>query len=113
MANKIKINDQVLVSTGKDKGKTGKVTQILPDKMQVVVDGINVMYKHMRPQRKNDKGQRVQFNGPISLSNVLLLCPKCGKPTRIGFKVSKAEAGEQKAKVSKTRVCKKCQEVID
>ena len=113
MTSKIKVNDQVLVAAGKDKGKTGKVIQILPDKMQVVVDGVNIMYKHMRSQKRSDKGQRVQFNGPINLSNVLLLCPKCAKPTRVGFKISKTEGSDKKTNSSKARICKKCQEVID
>lgn len=109
MNTKIKVNDKVQVTTGKDKGKTGKVLQILPEMKKVVVEGINTMYKHMRPQKRGEKGQRVQFNGPIAISNIMLVCPKCSKLSRAGVKTSTSEAG----KSTKHRVCKKCNEVID
>lgn len=102
---RIKINDKVQVMTGKDKGKIGKVLQILPAMDKLVVEGVNVMYKHLRPQKKGEKGQRVQFNGPLAVSNVLLLCPKCSKPARLGLR--------QSAEGARARFCKKCQEVID
>ena len=102
---RIKINDKVQVMAGKDRGKTGKVLQILPEMDKVVIEGVNVMYKHLRPQKKGEKGQRVQFNGPLAVSNVSLLCPKCGRPARLGIRQSAAGA--------KARFCKKCQEVID
>lgn len=106
MKMKIKVSDKVQVMAGKDKGKTGKVLQVLPDMEKVVVEGINVMYKHIRSQKKGEKGQRVQFNGPIVLSNLMLICPKCNKPSRVGVKL-----GESRK--AKARVCKKCKEVID
>lgn len=109
MTSKIKVNDKVQITTGKDQGKTGKVLQILPDMDKVVVEGINVMYKHMRPQKRGEKGQRVQFNGPITVSNVMLICPKCSQLSRTGIKISTAENGQR----AKSRVCKKCKEVID
>ena len=102
---KIKVNDKVNIMAGKDKGKSGKVTQILPDMKKVVVEGVNTMYKHLRPQKKGEKGQRVQFDGPVAISNVMLVCPKCAKATRVSIKT-----GDSKQKF---RVCKKCQEVID
>ncbi|MCB9802507.1 50S ribosomal protein L24 [Candidatus Nomurabacteria bacterium] len=102
---KIRINDKVQVIAGKDKGKTGKVTQILPELDKVVIEGINVMYKHIKSRKQGEKGQRVEFNGPIHVSNVMLVCPKSGKPTRIGIK-----AGENK---QKSRISKKAKEVID
>ena len=72
------------------------------------------MYKHLRTQKKGDKGQRVQFNGPLNVSNVLLNCPKCGKNSRVGFKISSLTAEDKKSvKKTKVRICKKCQEVID
>jgi|APSaa5957512576_1039674.scaffolds.fasta_scaffold207896_2 large subunit ribosomal protein L24 len=101
----IKVNDKVAVITGKNKGKDGKVVQILPSMNKVVVEGVNIMYKHLRPQKSGEKGQRVQFNGPITVSNVMLVCPKCSKQSRIGIKV-----GDNK---QKARFCKKCKEVID
>ncbi|RJR10304.1 50S ribosomal protein L24 [Candidatus Parcubacteria bacterium] len=108
---RIKINDKVQVMSGKDKGKTGKVLQILPDSNQVVVEGINTMYKHLRSRQKGEKGQRVQFNGPVAISNLQVVCPKCNKVSRLGTKM--AEASESAKKKTKARFCKKCQEVID
>lgn len=107
---KIKVNDKVQIIKGKDKGKTGKVLQLLPEMNKVVVEGINAMYKHLRPKQRGEKGQRVQFNGPVALSNLMLVCPKCSKPSRLGLKVSKSETS---GKTQKSRVCKKCKEVID
>lgn len=112
MKIKYRVNDQVTISAGKDKGKTGKVIQVLPDLGKVVVDGVNIMYKHLKPRRSGEKGQRVQFNGPIDASNVLLLCPKCGKASRVAYKLS-ATKGDEVAKKTKSRICKKCSEVID
>lgn len=105
---KLKVNDRVAVVAGKDKGKAGKVLQLLPGMNKVVIEGVNVMYKHLRPQKKGDKGQRVQFNGPLTMSNVMLVCPKCGKNTRVAMKLSQVDG-----KASKSRACKKCKEVID
>ncbi len=106
MRTKIKVNDKVTVLTGKDKGKSGKVIQVLPGMSKIVIDGINIMYKHLKPQKKGEKGQRVQFNGPVSISNIMLICPKCNKAARLGVKTS--EESKQKA-----RFCKKCKEAID
>ncbi|MCD4760735.1 50S ribosomal protein L24 [bacterium] len=103
---KIKVSDKVQIISGKDKGKTGKVVQVLPEISKAVVDGINVMYKHLRPQKKGEKGQRVQFNGPVRVSNMILICPKCSKPSRTGIKLGEDRKG-------KARFCKKCKEVID
>lgn len=107
---KIKINDKVNVLAGKDRGKTGKVTQILPEMKKVVVEGVNVMYKHVKSRKKGEKGQRIQFNGPISLTNVMLLCPKCGKASKVGIKSS---VSADTKKTTKARFCKSCNEVID
>lgn len=106
---RIKVNDRVTVIAGKDKGKAGKVLQILPYMNKIVVEGVNVMYKHLRSQKKGEKGQRVQFNGPLAISNVLLNCPKCGKNSRLGIKTSKGE----NQKIVRARFCKQCKEVIE
>ena len=103
---KIKTNDKVKISTGKDKGKTGKVIQILPEMNKVVVEGVNTMYKHIKSRKRGDKGQRVEFNGPVAISNVAVICSKCSKPSRLGYKLT--DDGKQKS-----RVCKKCNEVLD
>ena len=102
---KVKLNDKVTIMKGKDKGKTGKVLQILPEMNKVVVEGINVMYKHIRSQKRGEKGQRVQFNGPVAISNLQVVCPKCAKAARLGIKVSENN--------QRTRFCKKCNEVIE
>jgi large subunit ribosomal protein L24 len=81
---KIKTNDTVLVLTGKDAGKKGKVTQVFPRQGLVVVEGVNQMTKNVRARRENEKGQRIEFNGPIKLSNVIFIDPKTGKPSRLG-----------------------------
>lgn len=83
---KIKKGDNVKVLAGKDKGKTGKVIQVLPAENRVVVDGVNKSYKHVRAHKSGEKGQKIDFFGPIHASNVALLS-KDNTPTRIGYKV--------------------------
>jgi large subunit ribosomal protein L24 len=97
----IKTGDNVKVLAGKDRGQTGKVVQILTKEERIVVDGVNKMKKNVRPRREGEKGQVVEYNGPIHVSNVLLVCPKCNKATRI--KISRDKNGE------KTRICSKCE----
>jgi len=96
---KIRRGDKVKVISGKDKGKTGKVLKVFPRLGKVVVEGINILKKHQKPRRQGEKGGRISFPGPISISNVQLICTKCEKPTRVGFEKS----GEKKV-----RICKKC-----
>ncbi len=105
----IKKNDKVKILTGKDKGKIGKVLQVLPKENKVSVEGLNLLIKHMRPRRQNEKGQRLEFPAFFSLANVALVCPKCGRQTRVGFKIMKGEG----KKAKKLRLCRKCQEIID
>lgn len=83
----IKSGDTVLVLTGKDAGKKGKVVQVLPTERRVVVEGVNSMTKNIRAKQRGQDGQRVQFNGPIHVSNVMLVDPKTGEPTRVGTMV--------------------------
>lgn len=106
IAIRFRIGDTVKVMTGKDKGKTGKVTQIIPSIQRVVVEGANKMVKHLRSQKAGQAGQRIEFDAPLPVSNLQLVCPKCGKVTRIGHQVGKdKDAG-------KIRVCAKCKEAI-
>jgi large subunit ribosomal protein L24 len=105
---RIKKGDNVKVTAGKDKGKTGKVIQAFPGSGKVVVEGVNVMTKHLRVRKQGEKGQKLEFSGPIAASNVALICPKCAKPTRIAMKLLAADGGKKKA-----RMCKKCKEVIE
>ena len=96
---KIKKDDKVVVLSGKDKGKQGKVLVADPKGGKVVVEGINVATKHKKPRKQGEEGGIIKVETPIYVSKVQLVCPKCGKATRPAFKV---EAGK------KSRVCKKC-----
>ncbi len=102
---KIKKGDKVKILSGKDKGKTGKVLQVFPEKNRASVEGLNLLIKHMRPQKDGEKGQRIEFPAPINISNLSLICPKCGKTTRVSYKITEAKDGKRKQKF---RVCKKC-----
>ena len=104
----IKKNDNVKILAGKDRGKSGKVLQVLPEAGRVSVEGLNLLVKHLRPNREGEKGQRIEFPAFINVSNVALICPSCGKQTRLAAKVVAGEKGSKKY-----RVCKKCQTVIE
>ena len=84
---------------GKDRDKTGKVLRVFPQERKVIVEGLNIVKKHSRPRKEGEKGQRVEIPRKITVSNVLLICPKCGKGTRVEFKVTDQ---------TKQRICKKC-----
>lgn len=83
----IKKGDNVKIRSGRDRGKTGKVIRAIPRDQAIVVEGVNLLTKHLRPRRGGERGQRVQFPAPLPASRVLLVCPKCGKPTRSGVRV--------------------------
>ena len=85
MARHIKSGDQVMVITGADKGKVGKVLRVLTGKDRVVVEGINRVWKHVRPSQRNPQGGRIQKDAPIHVSNVMPLDPTTGKGTRVKF----------------------------
>ncbi len=85
MARHIKSGDTVIVITGADKGKTGKVLRVLTDKDRVVVEGVNRVWKHVRPSQRNPQGGRIQKDAPIHISNVMPLDPATGKGTRVRF----------------------------
>ncbi len=101
----IRKDDTVLVTSGKYRGKKGKVVRAMPALNRIVVQGVNLRKRHRRPSKDLPQGGIVEAEGPIDRSNVLLVCPKCSKPTRIGAR--KLEDGK------KTRICKKCGEAID
>ncbi|MEW5761938.1 MAG: 50S ribosomal protein L24 [Bacillota bacterium] len=104
MAVRIRKGDAVLVTTGKDAGKKGKVLAVLPRRNRVIVEGVNVVKRHTRPTRKVPQGGIVEKEAPIHASNVMLLCTRCHQPTRVARRV--LEDGR------KVRACKKCGEVI-
>lgn len=83
---KLKKGDNVIIIAGKDKGKKGKITRVLPEKNKVVVEDVNVFKKSQRPRRSNEKGQVINIAMPINASNVMVVDPKTGKGTRIGKK---------------------------
>ena len=97
---KIKKGDQVKILSGKDRGKTGAILRVLSEENRVSVEGLNLYKKRVRPKQQNQKGETVFVARPLSASNVMLICPNCKRPTRIGARLE----GEQKV-----RYCKKCQ----
>jgi len=109
---KIKANDKVKVLAGKDRGKTGKVLQVLVKEQRASVEGLNLLIKHLRPQRRGEKGQRVEFPAPMNLSNLAIVCPKCGKTCRVGFDIKKTTVSDKEV-TKKVRICKKCHKSID
>ena len=100
---KLKKGDNVLITAGKDKGRTAKIIKSLPKELKVLVEGINLKKKHVRPKREGEKGQVVEIPAPMDVSNVKMICPKCGKATRVGYTIDKD---------IKKRICKKCKQEI-
>jgi large subunit ribosomal protein L24 len=100
---KVKKGDQVLIIAGKDKGKQGKILTSFPEREKITVEGINLRKKHMRPKKSGEKGQIINLPGPIAVSNVKIICSKCGKATRVGYKLLENK---------KYRICKKCSQEI-
>ena len=96
----VKTGDTVVVLSGKDKGKQGKVLEVSPKENKVIVEGINVVSKHVKPRRAGETGGILKVEGPMHACKVMLVCPKCGKPTRLAHKLN--------ADGTKQRVCKKC-----
>jgi len=104
MALKIRKDDQIMVMTGKEKGKTGKVLRVDPEKSKVYIEKLNMVKRHQRPSAKYKHGGIIEKEAPIHASNVMLLCGKCKGPVRAGKKID----GDRSV-----RVCKKCGEVLD
>ncbi|MBI2038427.1 MAG: 50S ribosomal protein L24 [Candidatus Nealsonbacteria bacterium] len=100
---KIHKNDTVLIKSGKDKGKKGKVLKTFPKEGKILVEGVNLKKKHQKPKKGGEKGQVIQLPGLIDVSCVRLVCPKCGKAVRAGYKIT----GDKKY-----RICKKCNQEI-
>jgi len=88
MPRHVKRDDMVEVIAGDDKGKQGRVLRVLPERDKVVVEGVNQIYRHLKPSRKNPQGGRVQKESPIHISNVLPVSPKTGSGTRVGFRAT-------------------------
>ena len=102
----IRKNDNVLVISGRDRGKRGRVLRVIPEKRRVIVEGVNFIKRHTRPNpQKNIKGGIVEREAPLSASNVQLVCPECSNPTRVGRKL--LDDGRR------VRFCVKCKGVVD
>jgi len=101
----IKKNDNVIVISGDEKGKKGRVLAVYPEEDKLLVEKLNIIKRHMKPSKRYTRGGIIEKEAPIHRSNVMLLCPECGKPTRIG------QGALENSK--KVRVCKRCKEVID
>jgi large subunit ribosomal protein L24 len=109
----VKTNDIVIVISGKDKGTKGKITRAIPKDNRVVVEGVNVATKHQKARNAMQPGGIIHKENPIDASNVMLVCPKCGKATRVSHKVTAVQAENGKTKRVMIRVCKKCGAEID
>ena len=96
---KLRKGDNVIVLSGNDKGKTGEILEIIPSTQKVVVKGVNIRKKHVKPRKAGEEGGIIPSEYPIHSSKVNIICPKCGKASRIGYVI---EDGK------KVRVCKKC-----
>jgi large subunit ribosomal protein L24 len=105
MSNQVKIKkgDKVMVIAGRDKGKTGIVERVFPKTLEVIVAGVNMVKKHVKVSQKYPSGGVVEVNKPLANAKVAIVCPNCGKPSRIGFEIKGKE---------KNRVCKKCGKAI-
>lgn len=101
----IRKNDTVVVIAGREKGKRGKVLFVLPAKARVVVEHVNMIKKHQRPTQKLRRGGIIEREGPMHVSNVMLVCGKCDKPTRVGAQVL--------ADGRRARTCRRCGEIVD
>ena len=106
LATPIRKNDDVVVTTGKDRGKRGRVLKVLPEKNRLIVEGVNFIKRHTKPNpQRQVKGGVVEREASLHASNVQLVCPECGKPTRLGHKVL--------SDGRKVRICRKCEGVVD
>ena len=100
----VKTGDTVVVLNGKERGKKGKILAVSPKEGKVIIEGVNMVSKHVKPRRMGDAGGIVKAEGAMYASKVQIVCPRCGKPTRVGHKLY--EDG------TKERICKKCGEAL-
>ena len=100
---KIRKGDKVKIISGKDRNKTGRVLKVFPNSRKVMVEGLNLIKKHQKPRKEGEKGQIVEVARPIRKKKIKFVCPKCGQPTRIGYRL---------VENNKVRICKKCQSEV-
>jgi len=101
----LKANDKVEVIAGKDKGSVGKILKLLNNRNKAVVEKVNIVKRHQRPMKQGQQGGIIEKEAPIHVSNIMLICPSCTKPVRVGWK--------RLDDTTKARVCRKCGEPID
>jgi|SRR2546422_10835126 len=101
----IRKNDSVMVITGKERGKTGKVLRVMPDKEAVIIERVNLVKRHSKPRGPQQPGGIVEKEAPIRASNLMIMCDKCNAPVRIGRKIL--------ADGRKIRICRRCEEALD
>ncbi len=101
---KIKKGDNIFVIAGKDLGKSGIVQKVLVKENKIVVTGINISKRHLKPSRRNPHGGILDITAPIAMSNAMVLCPHCGKPIRVAYKITDK---------AKERICRKCKGNLD
>jgi large subunit ribosomal protein L24 len=104
---RIKKDDIVSIISGDDKGRKAKVLKVVPETNRIMIEGVNMLKKHQKPKKEGEKGQIISKEGFINMSKVMLVCPKCGRPSRIGVVKNAVDS-----KVKKSRVCKKCKQVF-
>lgn len=100
----VKKGDTVVILSGDDRGKKGKVLEVSPKEGKVIVEGLNMVKKHVKPRKMGDPGGIIEAEGAMYASKVMVICPHCNKPTRVGHQ----KAGEE----NKVRVCKRCNDVL-
>ena len=100
----VKTGDTAVIISGKDKGKKGKVLAVSPKEGKIIIEGCNMVKKHMKPRKMGDKGGIIDAEAPMYACKAMLVCPKCGKPTRVAHKIG--EDGK------KSRQCKRCGETF-
>lgn len=103
----IRKGDKVMIIKGKDRNKSGKVIEMISKDSTVIVEGLNLYKKSLRPKKQGEKGQMISVPRPIKMQNIQLVCSSCGKPTRTGIKVKEGKGGN-----IKERFCKKCNAIV-
>lgn len=106
----VKTGDEVLVISGKNKGQRGKITRAIPSENRIVVENVNMVKKHMKPRGPRQRGGIVEMEAPLHVSNVMIICPNCGKASRTGHRITDSEGKISRRKV---RFCKACDTNID
>jgi len=107
----VKTGDEVLIISGKDKGKRGKIREALPKDNRVIVEGINIIKRHMKARGQGKPSGIIEMEAPIQASNVMLICPKGNHAARTGHRL--LEDTDHKGRARKVRFCKVCGEVVD